>query len=286
MSSETLVQVTNRRADVPMDLADGHGGLVHIMPNETKVVRGDLQYFRRAAKDIGGLVVKPAPSSVKRADHDRSPGIMMNDVHKVRISNYRDIPMRLATGVDRQYVELPRSKVVDDANGKKVKVPGTAICTARVSLIKQMTSIKVEVLDAEESTPTNAQLDAAARVEDRVEKAEAVRETLPKHVSESDPDVPKTSEPPVADLESLRVKFQCPNTKEAFFERAKQITWHDLRGMCGELGFSRPQSRDHAVELIVSKLYPEAPADDDSNDSDDSEEKTTKKASRKGSKKK
>jgi hypothetical protein len=267
-----------------MDLADGHGGLVHIMPNETKVVRGDLSYFRRAAKDIGGLVVKPAPSSVKRADHDRSPGVMMNDVHKVRISNYRDIPMRLATGVDRQYVELPRSKVVEDKKGKKIKVPGTATCTARVSLIKQMTSIKVEILDEDESKPTNAQLDAQARAEDRKERAEAARETLPKHRSESDLNVPKTSEPPAADLESLRQKFECPSTREAFLERAKQITWHDLRGMCGELGFSRPQSRDHAVELIASNLYPEPVEDEDGDD--DSDEKASKKTSRKGSKKK
>lgn len=282
-SAETLVQITWRRENVPLDLADGHGGMVHFAPNETKTVRGSLEYFRRAAKNIGGLVVKPAPSTVTKADHDRSSSVMMNDVHRCRISNYRDIPMRLATGVDRQYAEIPRSKIIEDPTnkGKKTKVPGTVICVARVSLIKQMNSIKVEILDEDEEKKP-APVESTHR-----DTGNGVRETLPQLKVNSDPEVPRTSEPLVADLQTLRKNLELPETLEGFAERAKAITWHDLRGICSELGFSRPKSREHATQLICEKLYPQPESDestDETTESDESDESDEK--SKKSSKKK
>jgi len=265
--TEALVQITNRRENTPMDLADGHGGLVHLAPNETKTVRGDLMYFKRAAKDIGGLVVKPAPSTVTRADHDRSPGRSQIDVHKVRVYNYRDIPLRLATGVDRQYADIPRAQLVEDPKikGKKTKVPGQVVCVARVSLIKQMSGIKVDILDADEKKPTEEKKEAPKEVVHE-------REIKPKLRVNSDPNTPSTSEPRSADISSLRAKLELPDTKEAFIERTKQITWHDLRGICTELGYSRPKSREHATELICQTLYPEAETEEGNEDPEGNEE--------------
>lgn len=245
---EMILQITNTRKNTPMDIPDGHGGLVHIDPTGTTTVRGDFNYFRRAAKEIGGLTVKVAPGgSAVKVDHDYSSDFV-NDIHKVKILNYRDISMRLATGVDRQHVEIPRSHMEPDpANpAKKKKVPGEITCVARVSLVKQMSSIKVIVLDDKE--PTSSKQYRAA--------PPARAPSKPTLKVDSEPDLPKTHEAPVDSLETLRAKFELPQTIEEYIERTKQTTWHDLRGIAGELGFTRPKSRDQAIQMIASKLYP------------------------------
>ena len=88
----------------------------------------------------------------------------------------------------------------------------------------------------------------------------------------SDPEVPRTSEPLVADLQTLRKNLELPETLEGFTDRAKAITWHDLRGICSELGFSRPKSREHATQLICEKLYPQPESDESDEPTDETTE--------------
>lgn len=278
-----------------MDLADGNGGLIHIPPLETKIVRGDFNYFRRAAKQIGGLVVKVAPGGPNgKVDHDYAPANVSSDVHKVKIYNHREIPLRLATGVDRQHVDIPRQRLEEDPSqpGKQIKVPGEVTCVARVSLIKQMGGISVVILDKEKqaATPAAAALTRKAKAEAEAEakKKESTptrKPDTPVLKIESDADTPKTSEPPADSLESLRENLGLPHTSEEFVERARQITWHDLRGMCRQLGFSRPQSSRHAIQLIGTRLYPdftsggEKPDEEKSDEAkDEKESKSSKKA--------
>lgn len=218
------VKLTNRRK-MPMDVPNGQGNLVHLAPGETKIVHGDLEYFRRMPrKGVTGLVVKPAGGKTRLVEDNPE-----NDIAMCEVTNHRRIPMELATGVDRQSLHLKPG----ESKEAVVKIP----------LIKQMTGISVRRLRiglaAKGKRPTGSKDEKPLTVEE-----------------------PKTEKPthPAAKPDGRSPEeLGMPKSVDQWPERSRKFTWPDLRGIAKELGL-KGRTREDLIKVIGEAVYGETAA--------------------------
>jgi hypothetical protein len=237
MIMASAVELTNARAGVPMDIPDGRGNILHLEPKETRVVYGEVAYFRRMmSQGVTGLVVKAATGKkALAAESEADVDMAVDDVRLVTITNHRQIPMDLATGVDRMTIHIEPGQT-------------SAPVTARVSLIKQVTGVSVHKV---EGTPAPVH---AGTAKPGSKKARG-HKAGPGLKVEAEQGVPHTSEPPVESIAELRSRLQLPDTLPEFEQRLQRVVWHDLRGMARQVGV-KGKTRDEIVVALKAKLYP------------------------------
>lgn len=233
----SAVQLTNARAGVSMDIPDGRGNILHLNPKETKVIYGEVEYFRKMMRQgVTGLVVKTVTGKLSHdVEAEASVDSEVEDVGMVTITNHRKIPMDLATGVDRVSVHIGPGSTSEPV-------------LARASLIKQITGVSVRKVDA--ATPTTH----VPKETTGSKRAKSARNAGPELKVSSEKGVPHTSEPPVASVADLRSQLGFPDTLAEFEARLPRIIWHDLRGYARQMGL-KGKTRDEIVEAIKAKLY-------------------------------
>ncbi len=260
--AENAVRLTNHR-DIPMLLPDGQGNRVNLKPKESKVVFGDYAYFKRMPEQgLTGLSVKLEKGMQRLVEKAKK------DIGLFKITNHRQIPMQLATGMHE---------------GKRnVKIgPGETVeVVARESVVKQMTGISVKEVHPVTKPPkarpipsprpaTVHQAPPAPTLVKKPSAPKSVTEKLPKTLHRTDEElelekavtaplspeeaaavlaIPPAepvaplvedeapSEPVSSDLVSKRMSLGIPATKEEWEEKSDRYSWHDLRGIAKALG--------------------------------------------------
>ena len=268
--AEQVISLTNRRR-IPMGIPDGEGHQIKLDPGETRLVRGDFERYRRMpAQGMNGLVVKLVDGKSRLVEAGKK---IENEVRLVTVTNHRNIPMRLATGLGHKAVNIGPRETSEPF-------------LARVSTVKQMGGITVRLVEEkiEEGPPdkeketdaTRSEAEALAKkkvvegsggkpsVEIGVESAKgnlengarAEIEAIARQAAQDQAMARKQAE---ADdpLARRRRELALPATCEEWGVHKEQLTWPDVRGIAKELGVKAGGStKAELVEAITRKLYP------------------------------
>lgn len=263
--AEQVISLTNRKK-IPMGLPNGQGGQISLEPGETKLVRGDLEHYRRMpAQGMNGLVVKLVEGKSRLVEAEKK---IQNEVRLVRVTNHRNIPMRLATGLGHKAVNIgPRE--------------ASEPFLARVSTVKQMTGITVRLVEekdqdetpenppdgtegktgpAEAGEPRNEEPSVGIGVENPKgnlkNSAGAEVEAIARQAAQ-DQAMAKAQAEADDPLLKKRRDLALPATGEEWKVHKEQLTWPDVRGIAKELGVKAgAATKAELVEAITKELYP------------------------------
>ena len=255
---QAVIELTNRKK-IPMSLPNGEGGMVNLGPGETRLVRGDFEHYRRMpAQGMNGLVVKVMEGKSRLLEAAKQ----VEDVRLVRVTNHRNIPMRLSTGLGQKAVDIGPRETSEPF-------------LARMATVKQMSGITVKPVeptvdsfktrtdDAAEGARMKAALEedeANAEAAKKAEGAEAktaegeARAKLDAATEKAAAAEARANDP----LAIRRRELTLPATREEWDVHSTQLTWPDVRGLCRELDVkTRSRNKEQLLAAITEKLYPE-----------------------------
>lgn len=270
--SEQVVSLTNRKK-IPMSLPNGEGGVINLAPGETRMIRGDLEHYRRMpAQGMNGLVVRLVEGKSRLVEAEKR---IENDVRLVTVTNHRNIPMQLATGVGQKKVDigpkstsepfLGRVSTIKQMSGITVKAveeavedPGRDPGKAETSSPDKGDETKVE--DAGEAGAADAEARAKQAADDELRKkdAAAVAEVEAKAKQAAEDEARRKKEAEANDPLAIRRRdLALPATAEEWAVHKEQLTWPDVRGLCKQLDIKTgSMDKKGLLEAITEKLYP------------------------------
>jgi hypothetical protein len=256
----SVIELTNKRK-IPMSLPNGQGGMVNLNPGETRLVRGDYAHYERMPKQgMNGLVVKIADGKARLVEAAEK----VADPRMVRVTNHRNIPMRLSTGLGQKAIDIGPKETSDPFLAKISTIKQMSGIT--VILVKDTTgSFKAPTNDAAEKAKLKAAVaedEAIAKAEKAAEEAEATKTAeavaLAKLAAE---EAEKAKLEAVANdpLVARRRELTLPATSEEWRVHSTQLTWPDVRGLCKDVGVrTKFKNKEQLIAAITEKLYPES----------------------------
>lgn len=242
---QKVIRLKNMKA-IPMMLPNGEGGMVNLNPGEEKVVQGEWEHYRRMPEQgFNGLVVKEEVGGKIRLV-EASKGM---DVHMMKVTNHREIPMRLATGIGQAAIAIGPKETSKPFKG-------------RVSTVKQMNGIHVEILDATPEAPApktddpDPEIAAKAAAEAaELEKAKAAAAKAEAEEAEKKAKAEAENDP----LVIKRRELTLPATREEWFVHKEQMTWPDTRAIAKALDIkTKSLTKEQLIAAIEETLYPES----------------------------
>ena len=271
---DAVISLTNKKK-IPMGLPNGQGGQINLDPGETRYVRGDFEHYRRMPKQgMNGLVVKLVDGKSRLVEAEKK----VDDVRLVTVTNHRNIPMQLSTGIGQAHANI---------GAKETSEP----FLARIRTIKQMSGITVHIVeekDKDEAAPpaddettddeeTKPEVEVGAdeaappaddettEVEVEVEAdgdlentASAEAEAIAKQAAADEAAAKKEAEANDP-LVKRRRDLTLPATREEWDIHSKQMTWPDVRGICKELGIKAgSKNKKQLLKAITKELYPKS----------------------------
>ena len=274
--SEQTISLTNKRK-IPMSLPNGQGRKIDLAPGETQLVRGDFEYYRRMpGKGMNGLVVKLVQGRSRLVEAQKK--LDEKAVRLVKVTNHRNIPMRLAVGIGQQTVTIGPKETSEPFLG-------------RVSTIKQMSGITVHLVEdegggeAKDEKPVKIIVDEGSGEEPSTDEPSTDEKPADDPFGEKKPEVEGSgnlSNGAGAEAEAIaaqaakdeaarraeaeandplakrRRDLTLPATAEEWVVHSRQLTWPDVRGIAKELGIKASNAtKAELLEEITRKLYPE-----------------------------